>query len=82
MVCMRTNIVLNDDLVQEAMQYSRARTRRALVEEALQTYVAVKAGERRRVTYRERLRGLEIRLKEVRLRERPADLLRAERERL
>ena len=82
MMCMRTNIVLNDDLVREAMQYSRARTRRALVEEALVTYVAVKAEERRRATYRERLRGLETRLRDVRLRERPADLLRADRERL
>ena len=81
MQCMRTNIVLNDDLVREAMQYSTARTRRALVEEALATYVAVKAEERRRATYRERLRSLETRLRDVRLRERPADLLRADRER-
>ena len=81
MMCMRTNIVLNDDLVREAMQYSRARTRRALVEEALATYVAVKAEERRRATYVERLRGLETRLGDVRLREGPADLLRADRER-
>jgi len=78
---MRTNIVLNDDLVREAMQYSTARTRRALVEEALATYVAVKAEERRRATYRERLRSLETRLRDVRLRERPVDLLRADRER-
>ena len=78
---MRTNIVLNDDLVREAMQYSRARTRRALVEEALATYVAVKAEERRRATYLKRLRSLETRLRDVRLRERPADLLRADRER-
>jgi hypothetical protein len=40
------------------MQYSRARTRRALVEEALATYVAVKAEERRRATYGERLESL------------------------
>ena len=82
MMCMRTNIVLNDDLVQEAMQYSHARTRRALVEEALATYVAVKAEERRRATYRERLRGLETRLAGLRFRERPAELLRADRERV
>jgi len=43
--------------------------------------VAVKAEERRRATYLERLRSLETRLREVRLRERPADLLRADRER-
>lgn len=81
-MCMRTNIVLNDDLVREAMQYSHARTRRALVEEALATYVKVKAEERRRGTYRERLRSLKIKLKDVRLREQPADLLRADRERV
>ena len=82
MMCMRTNIVLNDDLVREAMQYSHARTRRALVEEALATYVTVKAEERRRATYTERLRGLERRLQGLRLRERPAAMLRADRERL
>ncbi len=80
--CMRTNIVLNDDLVKEAMQYSRARTRRALVEEALATYVAVKAEERRRATYGERLESLESRLEGLRLRERPTELLRADRERV
>lgn len=79
---MRTNIVLNDDLVREAMQYSRARTRRALVEEALATYVAVKAEERRRATYGDRLRDLETRLAAIRLRQRPGDLLRADRERV
>ena len=81
-MCMRTTIVLNDDLVQEAFQYSNARTRRALVEEALVTYVTVKAEERRRATYPERLRRLETRLEGVRLLERPAELLRADRQRL
>jgi Arc/MetJ family transcription regulator len=81
MGCMRTNIVLNDELVEEAMQYSKSRTRRALVEEALATYVAVKAEERRRATYRERLLGLQGQLNAVRLRESPADVLRTDRER-
>jgi len=67
---MRTNIVLNEDLVREAMRYSKARTRRALVEEALETFVAVKAEERRRVTYAERVRGLQARLDGLRLRQR------------
>jgi Arc/MetJ family transcription regulator len=78
---MRTNIVLNDELVEEAMQYSKARTRRALVEEALATYVAVKSEERRRQTYRERLRSIEARLRALRLRDSPAALLRADRDR-
>lgn len=79
---MRTNIVLNDELISEAMQFSRARTKRALIEEALETYVAVKAEERRRTTYADRLRGLEAKLEGLRLRERPSELLRADRERL
>jgi Arc/MetJ family transcription regulator len=79
---MRTNIVLDEDLVREAMRYSRGRTRRALVEEALQTFVAVKAEERRRATYAERVRGLQVRLGELRLRRRPSDVLREDRERV
>ena len=52
---MRTNIVLNDELLREAARYAKGRSKRALVEEALSTFVAVKSAERRRVTYRERL---------------------------
>jgi Arc/MetJ family transcription regulator len=78
---MRTNIVLNEDLVREAMRYSRARTRRALVEEALETFVAVKAEERRRATYAERVRGLQAKLGDLHLRHRPSEVLREDRER-
>jgi Arc/MetJ family transcription regulator len=78
---MRTNIVLNDDLVKEAMTYSKARTRRALVEEALVTFVAVKSEQRRRQSYRERLRALDATLEGLRLRQSPADLLRSDRDR-
>lgn len=78
---MRTNIVLDDDLVQEARRYSATRTKRALVEEALRTFVEVKASERRRATYRERLAQLDRTLAEVTLGESPSDLLRADRDR-
>lgn len=78
---MRTNIVLNDSLVEEAMRYSRARSRRELVEEALASYVAVKAEEARRRTYAERLEGLEGRLAGLQLRQRPSEVLRADRSR-
>ncbi len=78
---MRTNIVLNDDLLREAMQHSRARTKRALVEEALATFVAVKGAEARLATYRERLQRLESRLQGLRLRKRPSAVLRADRDR-
>jgi Arc/MetJ family transcription regulator len=36
---MRTNIVLDDELVKEAMLLSKARTRKALIHEALKEYV-------------------------------------------
>lgn len=78
---MRTNIVLNDELVSEAMKYTRAKTKRALVEEALRTYVEVKSAEHRRESYRQRLRGLESRLRGLELRESPLEVLRADRER-
>lgn len=78
---MRTNLVLNDDLMQEAQRYSRARSKRALVEEALQTFVEVKAAERRRESYRERMRKLDARLQGLRLRESPSEVLRGDRDR-
>ena len=78
---MRTNIVLDDDLVREAMRHSRARTKRALVEEALATFVTVKTAEARRATYRDRLQRLDSRLQGLRLRKRPSDVLRTDRDR-
>jgi Arc/MetJ family transcription regulator len=38
-MCMRTNIVLDDDLVREAMRLTGIKTQRALVHEALRTLV-------------------------------------------
>jgi Arc/MetJ family transcription regulator len=37
---MRTNIELDDHLVQQALNLSKIRTKREVVEEALKTYVA------------------------------------------
>ncbi|MBI4754817.1 MAG: type II toxin-antitoxin system VapB family antitoxin [Betaproteobacteria bacterium] len=37
---MRTNIVLNDDLVEEALALSHVKTKRELVEQALREFVA------------------------------------------
>lgn len=78
---MRTNIVLNDELVQEAMRYSRAATKRALVEEALATFVQVRAAEQLERSYRDRLRRLEDRVSGLKLRRRPGELLREDRDR-
>ena len=80
--CMRTNIVLDDELVREAMRLSQARTKRALVQEALTTFVRVKSEEAPRGRYRERLLRLDSRLRDLSLRKRPSEVLRADRDRL
>lgn len=80
-VYMRTNIVLNDDLVKEALKYSHAGSKKALIEEALKAYVAKKAEEKRTATYRERVRSLDEKTGALVLRERPHSILRADRER-
>lgn len=79
-MCMRTNIELNDDLLTEARKYSRAKNKRAIVEEALGVYVAVKAEERRRLTYKERLDRLRDRTRSVRLSGDTRDILRQDRD--
>jgi Arc/MetJ family transcription regulator len=42
MMCMRTNIVLDDELVAEAAQLTGIKTKKALVHEALRTLIRVR----------------------------------------
>ena len=63
----------------QARRYSRATSKRALVHEALATYVAVKAGEQRRASYRERLLEVRRQASKVKLRSDSRDILRAAR---
>ncbi len=37
---MRTNIVLDDNLVEEAFKYSKAKTKKELIHEALREFIA------------------------------------------
>jgi len=78
---MRTNIVLNDDLMQEAMRFTSAKSKRALIEEALRTFVEVKAAEQQRETYQQRLRRLDAKLQNLQLKQSPAEILREDRDR-
>ncbi|MDD5706659.1 MAG: type II toxin-antitoxin system VapB family antitoxin [Kiritimatiellae bacterium] len=55
---MRTNIEIDDGLLEEAFRYSATRSKKALVHEALAAYVTVKQEERRRLSYRERLQNI------------------------
>ncbi len=77
---MRTNIELNEHLLAEAQKYSRAKSKRALVEEALSAYIAMKAEEQRSRTYKERLQSLRAKAVSVRLRSDTRTLLRQDRD--
>jgi len=78
---MRTNIELDDELVEEAMRYSTARTKRALVEEALRTLVDVRTADLRRRSYRDRLAAIRGRTMSVRLKRSVTEILREDRRR-
>ncbi len=80
-MCMRTNIVLDDDLLAKAMQYSTARTKRAVIHEALAIYVTGKAEQQRLATYRNRLAPLRERLAKTPIRTSAQTLVRADRNR-
>jgi Arc/MetJ family transcription regulator len=77
---MRTNIDLNDDLLAEARKYSKAKNKRAIVEEALTVYIALKAEELRRLTYKERLDRLRARTSSVRLSSDTRNIVRQDRD--
>jgi Arc/MetJ family transcription regulator len=77
---MRTNIELSDDLLAEAQKHSKAKTKRALVEEALAAFVAMKAEEQRRSTYKKRLDSLRHMTRALRLRSDTRDILRKDRD--
>ena len=80
-MCMRTNIELSDDLMAEARTYSKARTKRGLIEEALEAFIRQKAEERRLATYAGRLNAVREKMAGRRFRESPAEILRKDRSR-
>lgn len=80
MMCMRTNIDLDDSLLAAAGKYSKAGSKRGVVHEALATYVAVKSEEQRRATYRDRLQEIRARASKVRLRSDSRAIIRSDRD--
>ncbi len=74
--CMRTNVVLNDELVEEARKYSTAH-----IEEALRVLVQTRAAEQRRARYERELLRIRRRLEGVTLRESAHDIIRRDRDR-
>ena len=77
---MRTNIVLNDDLLTEASRYTSVGTKRGIIEEALQTFVRVKSDEARRASYAERVRKIQAEMAHLKFSESAVDLIRRDRE--
>lgn len=73
--------MLDDALIADAMKYSAARSKRAVVHEALVTYVAVKAEQQRVAGYRDRLAGVRRRLADAAPKTPVLKILRADRER-
>jgi Arc/MetJ family transcription regulator len=79
---MRTNIVLNDELMREAMRFSRSRSKTALVEEALNLFVVVKAREQQLSSYADRVRKLQQTLAAKKFRDSGIEILKHDRERV
>lgn len=78
---MRTNVILNDALLAEALRLSGHRSKREVIEAALRTYVEVRTAAIDREALRSRLSKLDAKLANLRLRRRPSVLLREDRER-
>ncbi|MEE8408097.1 MAG: type II toxin-antitoxin system VapB family antitoxin [Myxococcota bacterium] len=79
---MRTNVVLNEELLQEAQRYSTAKSKSALLEEALRTLVQVRARERATENYASRLRQVQQKLQNKVFRESGTEILGRDRSRL
>jgi Arc/MetJ family transcription regulator len=78
---MRTNIDLDDDLIREARKYSSARTKRALVEQALRTFIEMKSEQQRWKDHEQRVAKILKKTSKLRLDESAVDMIRADRNR-
>ena len=78
-MCMRTNIVLNDELIAKAMKLSQFKSKRGVVEEALTAYVTMKNEERQRLAYCEELQRLRKKTRRVRLHSDSREIIRQDR---
>ncbi len=78
---MRTNIEIDDELLEEARAFSVSHTKRGIIEEALTLFVEAKVREKRARTYAERAATIDDRLGNLELHESPSDVLRSLRDR-
>jgi Arc/MetJ family transcription regulator len=78
---MRTNIVLDEDLVREAIAVTGLRSKKEIVHKALQLLVQTEHEALRRARYDVQVTDLQRRTAGLVLRERPHDVIRADRDR-
>jgi Arc/MetJ family transcription regulator len=77
---MRTNIVLDDELIHEAMKVSGIRTRKDVVHRALQLLVETESAAQRRARYDLNMEDVQRRTQHLKLRESAHDMIRADRD--
>jgi len=78
---MRTNIVLDDELVREAMSISGIRTRKELVHKALKLLVETECAAKTRERYDSRVADIQQKTARLKLRESAHQIIRADRDR-
>jgi Arc/MetJ family transcription regulator len=78
---MRTNIDLDEDLLRKARKYSSAKTKRALVEEALRKFIESNEYQRRLAAWNKSVDEIVKMTSNLRMDESAADIIRADRNR-
>ncbi len=78
---LRASVIINADLLAEAAKYAGARSKSALIEQALKTYVELMSREDKSSAYRKQAAKLQSRLAGIVLRESAHELIRSDRQR-
>lgn len=78
---MRTNVHLDEELLQAAMRLAGAKTKRATLDQALRFFVERRNADRDLETYRERLKRVQAKTAGLRFDDSATDLVRQDRER-
>ena len=79
--CMRTNVHLDEELLQAAMRLAGAKTKRAMLDQALRFFVERKNADRDLESYHERLKRVQAKTAGLRFEDSATDLVRQDRER-
>ena len=78
---MRTNVIINDDLLKEALNYVKVKTKSALIEMALKALIETKSKELRDKNYTQRLHEIQNKLANTKFRENSSSIIKKDRER-